>query len=298
MSVPGISRDLKENDVETYAILFLGDIFGKPGRQILKRYLEKLREVYALDMVIANGENSAGGIGLTPDVSDALFKMGIDVITSGNHIWKYKEIFTYLDKNKHLLRPLNYPFGVPGQGFVVFETASQRRVAVLNLIGRVFMEPMDCPFQAADRFLQQISLGRDVDAIIVDIHAEASSEKGAMAHHLDGRVSAVLGTHTHIPTADDQILPGGTAFQTDVGMTGCYHSVIGMKIETVMPRFLSQLPTRFGPAQGEAALCGTVVKLATGNGLCQEIIPIRLGACLSNTGLPLLEPHQASWKQS
>lgn len=285
MIVPEISKNLKDNGSETFKILFLGDIFGKSGRRVVKRYLGKLQEFYTLDMVIANGENSAGGIGITPHVAEELFSAGVDVITTGNHLWKYKEIFKYIDENNRLLRPLNYPASVPGSGFVVFKTASQACVAVLNLMGRTFMQPLDCPFQAADQFLQQIQLGRDVDAIFVDMHAEASSEKGAMGYYLDGRVSAVLGTHTHIPTADHKILPGGTAFQTDVGMTGCYHSVIGMKIETVMPSFISHLPTRFEQAHGESMLCGTIVKLARDSGLCQEMIPIRLGAGLANTGL-------------
>ena len=283
--MPEISQNLKENAAKTFKIFFIGDVFGKSGRRAVKRYLQKLREFHALDMVIANGENSAGGIGITPNVAEELFKVGVDVITSGNHVWKYKEIFAYIDHNNRLLRPINYPSSVPGVGFVVFTTASQMRVAVLNLMGRTFMEPLDCPFQAVDQFLQQIQLGRDVDAIIVDMHAEATSEKAAMGHYLDGRVSAVLGTHTHIPTSDHRILSAGTAFQTDVGMTGCYRSVIGMSMATVMPRFLNRLPTHFEQAQGEGVLCGVVVKLAKESGFCQEIIPIRLGAGLSNTGL-------------
>ncbi|MEO5349046.1 MAG: TIGR00282 family metallophosphoesterase [Magnetococcus sp. YQC-3] len=267
------------------AILFIGDVCGKPGRRVLDHYLGKLRQAYDLEMVIANGENSAGGIGITPAVAGELFQAGVDVITSGNHIWKYKDIFPFLNANNRLLRPLNYPPGVPGKGFILFTTPGQGRVAVVNLLGRVFMEPVDCPFQAMDRFLERIRLGRDVDAIVVDMHGEASSEKGAMAHYLDGRVSAVLGSHTHIPTADQRVLPGGTGFQTDVGMTGCYQSVIGVTSESVLPRFLKQMPTQFEQAQGEGTLCGVVVRLEEGSGLCREIIPIRLGAQLANTGL-------------
>ncbi|MEO5363043.1 MAG: TIGR00282 family metallophosphoesterase [Magnetococcus sp. DMHC-8] len=276
---------LKEPPVDTMNILFIGDIFGKSGRRALDRQLARLQQRHTLEMVIANGENSAGGIGITPGVATELFQTGIDVITSGNHIWKYKEIFAYLDSQRHLLRPMNYPPGAPGKGFVIFTTLSGWRVAVLNLSGRVFMDPLDCPFQTADRFLERVRLGREADAIIVDMHAEASSEKGALAHHLDGRVSAVLGTHTHIPTADQQILPGGTAFQTDVGMTGCYRSVIGMKTESVMPRFLKQMPTHFEQAQEEGTLCGALVTLAKKTGLCQAIQPVRLGTHLANTGL-------------
>ncbi|MBF0460138.1 MAG: TIGR00282 family metallophosphoesterase [Magnetococcales bacterium] len=267
-------------------ILFIGDVFGKSGRRALDLHLGRLKKAYPLDMVIANGENGAGGIGITPGVATELFQAGVDVITTGNHIWQHKEIFEYIDNNNRLLRPMNYPPGAPGKGFVIFTTRSQMRVAVLNLSGRVFMDPLDCPFQMADRFLERVRMGRDVDAIMVDLHAEASSEKGAMGYHLDGRVSAVLGTHTHIPTADHHILPKGTAFQTDVGMTGCYRSIIGMKAETVMPRFLRQMPTHFEQMPEEGTLCGALVTLAKATGLCQAIQPIRLGTQLSNAGLP------------
>lgn len=285
MIIPEVSSTTPPSDTETLSILFIGDIFGKSGRRAVKRHLETIKEAYPLDMIIANAENSAGGIGITPSISEELFKAGIHVITTGNHLWKYKEIVGYIQENNRLLRPINYPPGAPGEGFVIYNTPSQARVAILNLIGRVFMEPLDCPFQAADRLLEKIQLGRNVDAIFVDFHAEASSEKGAMGHYLDGRVSAVLGTHTHIPTADHRILPGGTAFQTDVGMTGCYHSIIGMKTETVLPKFLSQLPTHFEQMPEEGTFCGVVVKVTKSQGLCQEIIPIRVGTGLSNAGL-------------
>ena len=283
--MPGIAPSLKGNADDTIRILFVGDIFGKSGRRALKRYLEPIRKKYQLDMVIANGENSAGGIGITSRIAEELFQSGVDVLTSGNHLWKYKDILEYVAKSKRLLRPINYPAAVPGKGFVIFETPTRLRIAVLNLIGRVFMEPLDCPFQAADEFLKRIQLGRDVAAIIVDMHAEATSEKVAMGLYLDGRVSAVLGTHTHIPTSDHRILTHGSGFQTDVGMTGCYNSVIGMKLETVLPRFVHGMPTHFEQMQEKGALCGVVVKLTKESGLCQEIIPIRLGANLSNTGL-------------
>ncbi len=285
MSLPENAESLKVSPAETLSILFIGDVFGKSGRRALGQHLGRLKGAHPLDMVIANGENSAGGIGITPSVATELFHLGIDVITTGNHIWKYKEIFGYLDNNNRLLRPMNYPSGVPGHGSVLFTTLSGLRVAVLNLSGRVFMDPLDCPFQTADRFLDRVQMGRDVDAIIVDMHAEASSEKGAMGHHLDGRVSAVLGTHTHIPTADHRILPKGTAFQTDVGMTGCYHSIIGMRAETVMPRFLKQMPTHFEQVSEEGTVCGAVVTLLKESGLCRAIQPVRLGAQLANTGL-------------
>ncbi|MBF0097319.1 MAG: TIGR00282 family metallophosphoesterase [Magnetococcales bacterium] len=268
-------------------MLFIGDLFGKAGRRALELHLGRLRQLFQVEMVVVNGENSAGGIGITPAIANELLQSGIDVLTSGNHIWKYKEIFPYLESNGRLLRPLNYPPGAPGKGFIIHTTANRRRVAVLNLSGRVFMDPLDCPFQAADRFLDKVRLGRDVDAILVDMHAEASSEKGAMGYYLDGRVSAVLGTHTHIPTADQQILPKGTGFQTDVGMTGCYRSVIGMKLESVMPRFLRQMPTHFEQASEEGTLCGTVVSLSLQDGLCRRIRPVRVGGYLSATHLPV-----------
>ncbi|WP_227657456.1 TIGR00282 family metallophosphoesterase [Candidatus Magnetaquicoccus inordinatus] len=278
---------LKESQEESLSILFVGDLFGKAGRKALEQHLPRLRQAYPLEMVIVNGENSAGGIGITPAIANELFQAGIDVITSGNHIWKYKEIFAYMESTNRLLRPLNYPPGAPGKGFVIYTTSNRRRVAVLNLAGRVFMDPLDCPFQAADRFLDKVRLGRDVDAIVVDMHAEASSEKGAMGYYLDGRVSAILGTHTHIPTADQQILPHGSAFQTDVGMTGCYRSVIGMKGESVMPRFLRQMPTHFEQATDEGSLCATVLTLSLKDGLCRRIQPVRLGGSLSETPLPI-----------
>lgn len=278
-----ISR-FTEDEEDLLTVFFIGDIFGKSGRRAVHVHLEKVKKAYGVDVVIANGENAAGGIGITPKVAVELFGLGVDVITTGNHIWKYKDINDYIEKEPRLVRPNNYPPGAPGRGFVIFETDSKIRVAVLNLMGRVFMEALDCPFQSADSFLKRVQFRLDVDMIIVDMHCEASSEKMAMAHHLDGRVSAVLGTHTHIPTADERILPKGTAFQTDVGMTGCYDSIIGMKMESVMPKFLSFMPTRFDQAQGEGMLCGVVVKLKKSGGLCQEIIPIRLGHGLSPTG--------------
>ena len=284
--IPEASTTVKGHDTETLRILFIGDIFGRSGRRVVARYLAPLKHAYALDMVIANGENSAGGVGISASIVDELLKIGVDVITSGNHLWRHKEVYGFIDSQRSLVRPLNYPSDVPGRGFVVFETDSGGRVAVLNLMGRIFMDPLDSPFQAASRFLDEIRMGQEVDAIVVDMHAEATSEKGAMGYYLDGQVSAVLGTHTHIPTADYRILPRGTAFQTDVGMTGCYQSVIGMQVNTVLPRFLRHLPTRFEPAQEAGALCGTLLVVAKSTGLCQTILPIRLGADISNTGLP------------
>jgi metallophosphoesterase (TIGR00282 family) len=232
--------------LDRYGFLFLGDIIGRPGRKILKEYLPRLIEEHSPSLVIANGENAAGGIGLTPDICQQLLAQ-VDVLTSGNHIWDKREIFSYLDQEPRLLRPANYPPLNPGKGIYVFESREGYKVAVLNLQGRVFMEPLDCPFRTADRELD--ALGKSKAIAIVDFHAEATSEKQALAWYLDGRVSAVIGTHTHVPTADEKILPGGTAYITDVGMVGGYESVIGIKKEQAIQRFLTARPQRFEPGK-------------------------------------------------
>src|ERR671912_2593795 len=208
-------------------LLFIGDIFGKPGREIVRRGLAPLIERHAIDFVIANGENSAAGFGITGDIADALFGYGIDVMTSGNHIWDKKEVLDYIPRQPRLLRPANFPAGVPGRGSYVARTRTGEPVGVLNLMGRVFMTPLDDPFAAALREIE--SLRAKARVIFVDFHAEATSEKVAMGWHLDGRVTAVVGTHTHVQTADEQILPGGTAYLTDLGMTGPHDGVIGMQ---------------------------------------------------------------------
>ncbi|HIJ84938.1 MAG: TIGR00282 family metallophosphoesterase [Magnetococcales bacterium] len=264
----------------TEAILFIGDIFGKAGRSLLKNRLGNLRKHYAVIAVVANCENAAGGIGVTPAIARELLSSGVDVLTSGNHIWRYKEISRFLEEEKRLIRPLNYPPGVPGHGMIVVELDMGFRLAVLNLQGRVFMDPLDCPFRAADQCLTKLTLGRDAHAIIVDFHAEATSEKAAMGFHLDGRVSAILGTHTHVPTADARILPRGTGFITDVGMTGSYQSIIGMETASVMPRFLRGLPTRFEPEVSEATLAAVVVEVDRASGRCVNMIPVLEGGGL------------------
>lgn len=264
-------------------ILFIGDIFGKAGRQAVKRYLSPLKKNYSLAVVVANVENASGGIGITPGVAQDMFAVGIDVLTSGNHVWRYKEVQPMLDGSAHFLRPANYPKGAPGRGFTILVMNSGIRVGVFNLQGRVFMSALDCPFRTADALLEQVVLGRDVDILLVDFHAEATSEKMAMAYHLDGRVSAVLGTHTHVPTADHRILPGGTGFVSDVGMTGCYDSVIGMTVASVMPTFLLGLPQRFQPEEKAGTLCGVVTTMDPNTGVCVQIEPVRLGGTLQVT---------------
>ena len=255
-------------------LLFLGDIVGSPGRRAVEELLYRVVDRYLIDLVVANGENASGGIGITPAVADQLLGMGIDLLTSGNHIWKHKDILPYLEDTDRLVRPANYPPDTPGRGFTIVETAIGEKVAVINLEGRVFMNPLECPFRTVDAVLSQIS--PEVKIIMVDMHAEATSEKLAMGWYLDGRVSAVLGTHTHVQTADERLLPQGTAYITDVGMTGPVNSVIGMKTEIILERFLTQRPQPFKVASQNIQLQGVVLKF-DGQGRCQEITRIREG---------------------
>jgi len=250
-------------------VLFIGDIFGQPGRRLVKDNLPVLREEFQPDLVLANAENAAAGFGITPPLVEELLDMGIAVLTSGNHIWDKKEIVPYLRDHLdgRLLRPANYPEQAPGHGLYVGRTQSGVGYAVLNLQGRVFMPSIDCPFRKSDALLE--SIPSDVKIRIVDMHAEATYEKQAMGWYLDGRVTAVLGTHTHIPTADERVLPQGTAYLTDVGMTGPYDSIIGMERQAVIQKFLDQLPTRFEVAKGEPRLSAVLVEAdsATGHAL-------------------------------
>lgn len=240
-------------------ILFIGDIVGEPGRKIIARQLPKLVAQHAIDVVLGNGENAAGGFGITPDIAQELFDYGIDVITTGNHVWDKKEILEYIKNERKLLRPANYPDSVPGKGSVVIETTKCGSLGVLQLMGRVNMPLLDCPFQVAERAIE--TLHRSVRTIVVDMHAEATSEKMAMGWHLDGRVSAVLGSHTHVQTVDARILPQGTAYLTDMGMTGPINGVIGMKKELSLERFLTQMPRRLEVAKGPCVLSGAVVEI-------------------------------------
>ena len=223
-------------------LLFLGDVFGRPGRDLVRRGLEALIEHHGVDLVVANVENSAGGFGVTREVGDALLEAGVDVMTSGNHIWDKKEAIDYIGAESRLLRPANYPAGTPGRGLFVARTADGRAVGCLNLMGRVFMPLTDDPFAVASREFE--ALGSQTRIILVDFHAEATSEKLAMGWHLDGRVTAVIGTHTHVQTADERVLPRGTAYITDVGMTGPHDSIIGVDRELALGRFLTGMPTR------------------------------------------------------
>jgi metallophosphoesterase (TIGR00282 family) len=250
-------------------ILFIGDTVAQAGRTIVHQYLRRLQEEYGIDLTILNCENAAGGSGITPKIADEFFDWGVDVLTSGNHIWDKKEIFRYLNENPRILRPANYPPDNPGRGKVVVKTRSGEEAAVLNLQGRVFMPDTDDPFRVADRELSE--LPSRVKVVFVDVHAEATSEKIAMGWYLDGRVSAVVGTHTHIPTADEDILPGGTAYQTDAGMTGPFMSVIGVMKEMALRRFLTQIPERFESASQDARLNGVVVDVDASTGKARSI---------------------------
>ena len=238
-------------------LLFIGDIIGKPGRQAVSRELHRLVDRHMVDLVIANGENAAGGFGITEDTASDLFKCGIHVLTSGNHIWDKKDSLDFINREEKLLRPANYPEGTPGRGSALYVTAGGAKVAVLNLEGRVFMNNLDCPFRTADREIER--LRAETPIIFVDFHAEATSEKTSLGWYLDGRVSAMIGTHTHIQTADERILPDGTAYLTDAGMTGGFDSVIGVRKEEAITKFLSQLPVKFDIAKNNLRLNGAVI---------------------------------------
>jgi metallophosphoesterase (TIGR00282 family) len=254
--------------------LLIGDIIGKPGREATYHLLPSLRTELDLDMVVANGENIAAGAGLTPRLAEELLDGGIDVITSGNHIWDKREIYDYLDSDRPVLRPINYPDDAPGRGWTIHQTDAGVEVAIINAMGRVFMNQLDSPFTRLDALLDEAA--EPLPAVrIVDFHCEITSEKNAMGWYLDGRVSAVVGTHTHVPTADARILPKGTAYLSDIGMTGPRDSIIGMKVETVLPRFTSHLPTRFEVADGPVSFNAVVVEADAGTGRARGIEQIQ-----------------------
>ncbi len=251
-------------------ILFLGDIVGNPGREAIFKLLPGIKSAYKIDLTIANAENAAGGAGITPSVAEELFKLGCNVLTTGDHIWDRREIAEILNQGKFLLRPLNFPVEAPGKGWCAFELASGTKVAVVSLLGRVFMKPLvDCPFKAIREILPE--LAKITPVILVDIHAEATSEKIAMAYFLDGRVSAVVGTHTHVQTADERILPLGSAFISDLGMCGPFDSVIGQKKEKIIERYLTGMPTRFEVATSDVALQGVVLDIDEKTGKARSI---------------------------
>lgn len=240
-------------------VLFIGDIVGKPGRQALSRELHRLVDRHGVDLVIANGENASGGFGIIEETARELFDVGVQVITSGNHIWDKRESYHYLDREERIVRPANYPEGSPGRGSCVVTTAGSKKIGILNLQGRIFMDPLECPFRTADREIARLK--EVTPLIIVDFHAEATSEKSALGWYLDGRVGAVIGTHTHVQTADERILTAGTAFISDAGMTGSFDSVIGVRKDEPIKKFLTLLPAKFEVAKKDIRLNGVVVTL-------------------------------------
>jgi metallophosphoesterase (TIGR00282 family) len=256
-------------------LLFVGDIVGKPGRTAVHKLVPRLRETHALDVCVGNSENSAGGAGITPDSAEELLDAGLDLLTSGNHTFSKREIAAYLDRpGSRQLRPANYPDGAPGRGHAVIEARSGARLGVINLEGRVFMKPLDCPFRTADRLVGSLR-GDGVLCILVDMHCEATSEKNAMGHYLDGRVSAVLGSHTHVQTADERVLRGGTAYVTDVGMCGPWDSVIGLRKESAIERVLTQRHVGFDLGHSEVYLQGAIVDIDDATGRARSIARVQ-----------------------
>lgn len=266
-------------------ILFCGDVVGKSGRDVLLSHIAQLKRDLSVDCVIANGENAAHGFGITSAICQDFYKAGVDVITTGNHVFDNKDVWAYLTQNKSIIRPINYPETAPGKGFTIFATPRGKKILVVNVMGRVFMDALDDPFAAIENVFKTYVLNGLVNAIVVDVHAEASSEKMAMGHFCDGRASMVVGTHTHVPTADHQILPKGTAYMTDAGMCGDYNSVVGMDIAVPLFKFTRKLPppARMQPATGPGTLCGVLVDIDDTSGLATRIQPIRVGGRLEAT---------------
>lgn len=262
-------------------ILFVGDVVGRSGRTIVYERLPGLVQDWKLDLVVVNGENAAGGFGITEAIYRELVDAGADAITLGNHAWDQREALVFIERAECLIRPINYPAGTPGRGSRLIKTKNGERALVINAMGRIFMDALDDPFAAIDRELSACALGKQAEAIIVDIHGEATSEKQAMGFYCDGRASLVVGTHTHVPTADARVMPGGTAFISDVGMTGDYDSVIGMDKEEPLTRFLRKVPTaRFEPASGPATLCAVAVETDPATGLAACVGAVRIGGRL------------------
>ena len=262
-------------------LLFLGDVLGRSGRNAVYDILPSLRERLAADFVIVNGENAAGGFGITEAILQGLLDAGADVVTTGNHVWDQREALVFISRQKRLLRPLNFPAGTPGGGAGLFRAANGADVLVLNVQGRVFMEPLDDPFQAVEREVSACPLKLGTDVIFIDVHAEATSEKQGLGAAFDGRVTAVIGTHTHVPTADARVLPHGTAYMTDAGMCGDYNSIIGMDKNEPLHRFTARIPSsRFTPALGPATICGALIEIDDATGLAISIEPVREGARL------------------
>ena len=268
-------------------LLFLGDIVGRAGRNAVIERLPGLVADHRLDFVVINGENAAGGFGITEEIAQDVIDAGADVITLGNHSWDQREALVFIERQPRLLRPLNYPSGTPGRGANLYVARNGARVLVMNVMGRIYMDAMDDPFAGVARELDACPLGEQADAVVIDVHAEATSEKQALGHFVDGRASLVVGTHTHVPTADHMILPGGTAYMSDAGMCGDYDSVLGMEKEEPINRFLRKIPRgRFEPSMGEATLSGVAVEIDDMTGLATAVAPVRIGGRLA----PALPP--------
>lgn len=262
-------------------ILFCGDVVGRSGRTVVTENLPDLRRRLSLDFVVVNGENAAHGFGITDKICAELYEAGADAVTLGNHAWDQRDIVAYIDGDPRLVRPLNYQAGTPGRGACVVEARGGRRVLVVNVMCRLFMELLDDPFAALEAVLHEHRLGRTVDAIVIDVHGEATSEKAAIGHHFDGRASLIVGTHTHVPTADAQILDKGTAYQSDAGMCGDYDSVIGMRKDIAIAKFRSKIVAeRLSPADGEASLCAVYVETDDATGLATHVAPLVMGGRL------------------
>ena len=265
-------------------ILFVGDVVARSGREALLTWLPVFKNKVAPDVVIVNGENAAHGIGINEKICVEMFEAGVDVITLGNHSWDQREVIPYIQREPRLIRPVNYPSGTPGNGHYIHTLRDGRKILVVNAMARLFMDPLDDPFAAMAEIVEKYPLGKSVQASLLDFHGEASSEKMAMGHYMDGKMSVVVGTHTHIPTADAQILPKGTAYQTDAGMTGDYNSVIGMRTEVPIQRFTRKFSIeKLSPADGEGCMCGLFVETDDKTGLAKEAYPVRMGARLQNT---------------
>lgn len=263
-------------------ILFIGDVMGRSGREALEKYLPELKIKLKPDVVIVNGENAASGAGITDKICKQFYEWGVDCITTGNHVWDQREIIQYIGRDKRLLRPINYPDGTPGAGVYRHELDDGRVILIINAMARLFMDALDDPFRVVREALEKEKLGKTAHAIFVDFHGETTSEKMSFAHYFDGRVSAVVGTHTHVPTADAHVLPGGTAYMTDAGMTGDYDSVIGVQKDIAIHRFVKKMPgEKLKPASGPGMLCGCLIMTDDKTGKARRIDPVRLGAVLS-----------------
>lgn len=261
-------------------IVFIGDIMGRSGREALEKHLPDIRDTLKPDVVIVNGENAANGRGINEKICKEFYEWGVDCITTGNHVWDQREVIPYIERDKSLLRPINFPKGTPGNGVFKHRLNDGRHITIINAMGRLFMDPLDDPFQAIKAVLKDEQMAQNTDAIFVDFHAETTSEKMSFAHYIDGQVTGVVGTHTHIPTADAHVLKGGTAYQTDAGMTGDYDSVIGVEKEIAMNRFIKKMPgERMRPGKGEGTLCGCLI-VADQKGKATSIEPIRVGGVL------------------